>query len=207
MASLKQIAANRLNAQKSTGPKTPEDKARVSKNALKHGFFSKDVILPGEDPDGEFPQLRESLAQEWQPESATEQFLVETLAAAMWKLMRAQRIQKGAWTRLLRLDYEREEVDEPKTATPGDEGTRNLAEHFPYLSARHDRHEAYLHRLVEKNLRQLRQLRAERPPEPEPCCVTSNPITPETQPNENLPRTPAPVVPITPAPPPQPDQG
>jgi len=207
MASLKQIAANRVNAQKSTGPKTPEGKAKVSKNALKHGFFSQDVVLPGEDPNGDFPQLRESLTEEWQPESATEQFLVETLAGAMWKLMRAQRIQKGAWTRLLRLDYEREEADKPKTANPGDQGTRNLAEHFPYLSDRHDRHEAHLHRLVEKSIRQLRQLRAERPPEPEPRDVTSNPIAPEIQQNDNLPRTQAPVVPITPAPPPQPEQG
>jgi len=120
MASLRQIAANRVNAQESTGPKTPEGKARVSKNALKHGFFSKDVVLPEEDPDGEFPQLRESLTEEWQPQSSTEQFLVEALAGAMWKLMRAQRIQKGAWTRLLRIDYERHEADKPETAAPGD---------------------------------------------------------------------------------------
>ena len=125
----------------------------------------------------------------------------------MWKLMRAQRIQKGAWTRLFRIDYERHEADKPETAAPGEQGTRNLAAHFPYLNDRHDRHEAHLNRLVEKTIRQLRQLRAERPPEPEPCEATSNPIATQTQQNENLPRTQAPVVPITPAPPPLPDAG
>ena len=43
--------ANRKNAQRSTGPKTPEGKARSSKNALKHGLTSEELILPGENPE------------------------------------------------------------------------------------------------------------------------------------------------------------
>ena len=39
--SLKQLAANRRNAQKSTGPKTPEGRAVSKMNALKHGILSK----------------------------------------------------------------------------------------------------------------------------------------------------------------------
>ena len=38
------------NAKKSTGPNTPEGKARSSKNALKHGLLARDAVLPGEDP-------------------------------------------------------------------------------------------------------------------------------------------------------------
>jgi len=41
MASPAQIAANRRNALKSTGPKTARGKAIVSRNPLKHGFRSK----------------------------------------------------------------------------------------------------------------------------------------------------------------------
>jgi hypothetical protein len=40
MASEKQIAANRRNALKSTGPRTQEGKVRARMNALRHGFAS-----------------------------------------------------------------------------------------------------------------------------------------------------------------------
>ena len=35
------LAANRRNAQKGTGPRTPRGKARVSLNALKHGRYAQ----------------------------------------------------------------------------------------------------------------------------------------------------------------------
>lgn len=45
--SLQQIEANRRNALKSTGPQTPEGKAAVSLNALKHGLFARQVVVRG----------------------------------------------------------------------------------------------------------------------------------------------------------------
>jgi hypothetical protein len=50
MSSDKQVAANRLNAQRSTGPRTPAGKARVSFNALKHGLTGREVVLPARTP-------------------------------------------------------------------------------------------------------------------------------------------------------------
>ncbi len=73
MATLKQFQANRRNAQKSTGPKTPEGKAAVSMNALRHGLRARTVVLPGENRE-EFTQLCDDLEVEWSPESRTEQF-------------------------------------------------------------------------------------------------------------------------------------
>ena len=51
MTSDKQARANRQNALKSTGPKTPEGKDAVRLNALKHGLRSEEILLPGEDEE------------------------------------------------------------------------------------------------------------------------------------------------------------
>jgi hypothetical protein len=40
--SIMQLEANRKNAEKSTGPKTPEGKQAVATNAVKHGLFARD---------------------------------------------------------------------------------------------------------------------------------------------------------------------
>ena len=89
MATLKQFEANRRNAQKSTGPKTPEGKAAVSMNALRHGLRARSVVLPGEDRN-EFNQLCDDLEVEWHPQSRTEQFYVEQMAVSQWKLCRME---------------------------------------------------------------------------------------------------------------------
>ena len=63
-ASESQIAANRANAQKSTGPRTAEGKARSSQNAVKHGLTAKEgPVLPGEDP-AEFETFVEALFED-----------------------------------------------------------------------------------------------------------------------------------------------
>ncbi len=49
MSTTEQINANRQNAQKSTGPKTNEGKAAVSKNAVKHGLFAAEAVIEGEN--------------------------------------------------------------------------------------------------------------------------------------------------------------
>ena len=45
---LKQLA-NKKNAQKSTGPKTPEGKARCGQNPRKHGILAEEVVVKGGD--------------------------------------------------------------------------------------------------------------------------------------------------------------
>jgi hypothetical protein len=92
MATLKQFEANRRNAQKSAGPKTPEGKAAVSMNALRHGLRARTVVLPGEDPT-EFHQLCNDLESEWTPQSRTEQFYVEQMAVSQWKLTRMEVVE------------------------------------------------------------------------------------------------------------------
>jgi len=96
MATERQIEANKLNSQKSTGPKSPEGKAKSSLNRLSHGLASSATIVPGEDP-GEFKALLNDLTGEHQPASATEQILVEQMAINQWLSMRAFRLQGEAF--------------------------------------------------------------------------------------------------------------
>ncbi len=51
--------ASRTNGAKSSGPATPEGKARSSQNAVKHGLHSKQILLPTESAE-EFQALRDS---------------------------------------------------------------------------------------------------------------------------------------------------
>src|SRR2546422_7392313 len=94
MATIKQIEANRRNALKSTGPRTPEAKAAVRMNSLRHGLRARTVVLPAENPE-EFHQLCNDLEAEWQPQSRTEQFYVEQMAVSQWKLTRVEVAEKS----------------------------------------------------------------------------------------------------------------
>jgi hypothetical protein len=98
MTSDRKAEANRENALKSTGPKTPEGKSAVRHNALKHGLFSEQVLLPGEDEDA-FRELSEHLRAELQPVGYMESLLVERIIAAYWRLLRLGRVEAGifAW--------------------------------------------------------------------------------------------------------------
>ncbi len=89
MATLKQIEANRLNALKSTGPKTPQGKAAVRLNSLKHGLRAKTLILPGENRE-EFDELCAGFDAEWHPLTLTARFYLEQMVIAQWKLRRIE---------------------------------------------------------------------------------------------------------------------
>src|SRR5687767_2004550 len=60
VATERKVEANRRNARLSTGPRTPEGKARSSGNARSHGLFSKVAVLPDEDP-AEYAKLLSEL--------------------------------------------------------------------------------------------------------------------------------------------------
>lgn len=94
MATDKQIEANRQNAKKSTGPKNKTSKARVSKNAIKHGLLATEIVLPSENKQ-EFDDLSQELTFSLNPEGAIENILVRRIAAITWRLQRIQRIETG----------------------------------------------------------------------------------------------------------------
>ena len=89
--SQKQIAANRKNATKSTGPKSPEGKAVASRNAIKHGIHACDIIIKSprlsEDP-AEYEQMVDSLFEELNPEGCLQKHLVLKIANSLWRYRR-----------------------------------------------------------------------------------------------------------------------
>ena len=96
MVSERKLAANRRNAKQSTGPKTPEGKAAVRYNALKHGLCAQVAVISSgegaEDAD-EFRRLLEGLVEDFQPVGVSEHLLVERIAICHWRLGRAVRYE------------------------------------------------------------------------------------------------------------------
>lgn len=92
MSSLKQIEANRLNAEKSTGPKTDEGKAVVSKNAVKHGLLSSESLLSREECSS-LDELGQNLRTELQPKGELELVLIDRIVSLVWRLRRAGKIE------------------------------------------------------------------------------------------------------------------
>ena len=58
-------------------------------NALRHGLRARTVILRGET-QADFDEIVNGLQDEYQPQSDSEQILVNQAAMAQWKLRRAE---------------------------------------------------------------------------------------------------------------------
>ena len=96
MATLKQIEANRLNAQKSTGPTSTLGKATSSWNAFKSGLYTKAILAPGEDWN-EFEALLNDYHFHYLAQSPAERDLVDQLIRDSWQLRRFDRVEAQMW--------------------------------------------------------------------------------------------------------------
>ncbi len=94
MASAAQIAANKQNAQLSTGPRTAEGKAIARLNAMKHGLLAEKVMTLADGEGEEFFQLYMDLHIDLDPEGSLEILLVDRVISLSWRLMRASKIER-----------------------------------------------------------------------------------------------------------------
>ena len=93
MPTPKQLAANRRNAQKSTGPRTPEGKANTRLNALKSGIDAQaETMLPFEDP-AKLEALACDYYDRFHPTTPEERCLVDDLISDEWQLRRFRAIE------------------------------------------------------------------------------------------------------------------
>jgi hypothetical protein len=116
MSTPKQVAANRRNAEKSTGPKTARGKSRTRLNALKQGSHANLSVLPGEDAE-----LYQGRLDAWTghlaPLGPVEHYLVQRAVQISWQLDRADRCQVARLTHEARATAD---VDAAETSAGAD---------------------------------------------------------------------------------------
>ena len=99
MCSEKKLIANRLNALKSTGPRTAGGQLAASQNATRHGLRgAAAVVLEEEDPQP-FEELRAELERDLGPCGAMQRLLFERILTCAWRLRRAHLIEQGFFIR------------------------------------------------------------------------------------------------------------
>jgi|SRR6185312_413716 len=94
MASDRQIAANRLNSKKSTGPRTDQGKRSSRRNAIRHGLTAETIINVIEDP-ADYEAFEKAIKRGYEPKTGMERELLARLASLLWRLRRATAIESG----------------------------------------------------------------------------------------------------------------
>jgi uncharacterized protein YecA (UPF0149 family) len=136
MATTAQILANRQNAEKSSGPVTPEGRARVSQNAIKLGLFSVANFVRPEERDI-FREFESGYLTELAPHSSLEETLAREIVHAAWRLRRCADLEVTPPQ-----DLDDEALDRLQTSI--------------------DRARAAAQRTFHRGLKELRRLQAER---------------------------------------------
>jgi hypothetical protein len=90
--SQRRATANRENARRSTGPRTPIGKARAALNALKSGAYARTPILPGEE-ETELESFVADIIEDLAPATAMERELAERVAGLSWRRRRLHRAE------------------------------------------------------------------------------------------------------------------
>ncbi|MGD0365616.1 MAG: hypothetical protein ABSC93_32430 [Bryobacteraceae bacterium] len=205
--SQQQADSNRRNAQKSTGPRTPEGKAASSRNGLTHGLSGdKHFILEGEDPEA-FLRLLQDLHDHLRPVGDSEELVVKRIAAAQWRLDRAFALETGIYreesTMLTGLDRQKRKYHEfymnrdGKDSNPADphEPDDLLARAFmaggkgPDNFTRLVRYETAIERSIERGMKHLRALQAARNAQCPAVPEASHAPEPPAPEQPNLPST------------------
>jgi hypothetical protein len=200
MISERQQDANRRNAAKSHGPITPEGRAAVRHNALKHGFTAAEIVLPTVEERIDFEQFRFAFEEEYNPVGPTEEVLVEDIVTARWRLNRIRKMEPGFFA--LGLQF-RQRVREKLYANL--DGQAHLADVLSYDASGDDtygkmsRYEGRFERTFYKALKELQRLQTLRAAVSDSGngTVSQDPISPDPDP------VPAPVSDPVPDPQPQ----
>ena len=99
-----QSEASRLNGARSSGPVTETGKARSAQNGVRHGLTGRTFfLLPDEDPE-EFREHKSTWLAAWRPRDFAEQDAAELAIRALWREVRADRLEVAILTDLFGAD-------------------------------------------------------------------------------------------------------
>ncbi|MGA8026326.1 MAG: hypothetical protein WB992_04220 [Bryobacteraceae bacterium] len=154
-----QLIANRENAQLSTGPRTPDGKAKASVNAVKSGLTGRTVLLPTDDA-AEYAALIAAYQNEFAPIGRAECELVQSVADTDWRLHRIRSLEFALYTQG-HLQFEEALNHYPEDIRPA---MIQLQTHVTYEKQLRNLNiqEARLYRRHEKDLAELHRLQTER---------------------------------------------
>jgi hypothetical protein len=188
MSTLQQIEANRLNAQKSTGPTSAEGKAAVRFNALKSGIHAQSQVIPGEDPAA-LALLTAEYYDRYQPATPEVRALVDTLITAEWLQRRFRTLEAQIW----RYNFEglytpAKGLEMAQVCDPGCEDFNRLQRRIDAADRSYHRALAALQKIESRAPQPGERSKplspGPRPPAPGPASEASRP--PEPPPNQPL---------------------
>jgi hypothetical protein len=104
MTSERQAEANRQNAKKSTGPRTPVGKAVVALNGMKHGLLSRESLAKGES-EADLVDFGKRLRAQLVPVGELELLLVDRIVSTAWRLRRLVAVETMLFNKEAALDH------------------------------------------------------------------------------------------------------
>jgi hypothetical protein len=174
-ASPKKIESNRRNALKSTGPRTVNGKKRVSRNAKRHGFFSKWLLIHeqnGNESQQEYDNFCAGVQKHYDPVGWLEELWAEKIAVWSWRLRRLIRFESGQISlALARHSYDvqqskADDLAEPESAPSSSPEIDAMTDHL-FLPEKEEldkllRYEAMINRQLNHAITELERVQARR---------------------------------------------
>jgi hypothetical protein len=173
--SSKKVDANRRNAKRSTGPKTAMGKQTVSRNAVRHGFFSKFLLIQhrdGKESQREFDDFLTDVREHYEPVGFLEELWTEKIAVWSWRLRRLIRCESGQIAKALvghRHDIHRSregDLTDPQSESSSSPEMDAMTDHL-FLPEKDEldkllRYEAMINRQLNHAIAELERIQARR---------------------------------------------
>ncbi|MCU1326152.1 MAG: hypothetical protein JWN34_1522 [Bryobacterales bacterium] len=155
----RQYEANRLNARKSTGPRTEAGKNAAKFNARRHGLTGQFYCM-SENDEIAYKAFEASILTSLRPEGAYETQLAISITQDQWRLNRSKAVEFNLYGK----GHDRH-ADDTDTDSPNIQTAATMAQTYredDRTFANIALYETRIHRMIAKNEKRLAELRAER---------------------------------------------